>query len=139
MALVRFWQKPGCRGNARQIAALTAAGHHVEVHDLLSHPWTAGELRPFFGGRPVAEWFNRSAPAVKAGEVVPSALDEAAALALLLRAPLLIRRPLLESGGRREAGFDPARIDAWLGLRTAHGALIAAAEGCASPDEPCGR
>jgi len=35
---------------------------------------------------------------------------------LLLAEPLLIRRPLLETKDRREAGFDPIRIHACLGL-----------------------
>lgn len=115
MAKVIFYEKPGCGGNARQKALLAAAGHRLEVHDLLSHPWTAGELKSFFGSRPVAEWFNRSAPRVKSGEVVPEELDEITALAVLLADPLLIRRPLLESGHRRETGFNTALIEAWLG------------------------
>ena len=135
MAHVRFWEKPGCRGNARQRAALVAAGHVLEVHDLLTHPWTPGELRAFLGGRPVPEWFNPSAPRVKSGELDPSGLDEAAALALLVREPLLIRRPLLQSGDRREVGFEPARIDAWIGLRSPSGAPIPAPAACVRSDQ----
>lgn len=134
MARIRFWEKPGCRGNAQQRAALVAAGHELEVLDLLSHPWTRDELRAFLAGRPVTEWFNPSAPRVRSGEVDPGTLDEAAALDVLLRDPLLVRRPLLESGGRREAGFDAARIDAWLGLRRADGSVVQAPDGC--PGEP---
>lgn len=115
MAKVIFYEKPGCGGNARQKALLTAAGHVLEVRDLLTHPWTAEALKSFFGPRPVAEWFNRSAPRVKSGEVVPEVLCEDAALAILLADPLLIRRPLLESADRRETGFDTALISAWLG------------------------
>jgi nitrogenase-associated protein len=133
MAKVRFWEKPGCKGNARQRAALAAAGHEVEALDLLAHPWTAVELSAFLAGHPVADWFNRSAPAVRSGQVVPEALDEARALALLLREPLLIRRPLLQVGDRRLLGFDAARVDAWIGLRGADGALLAAPDGCVHP------
>lgn len=139
MALVQFWEKRGCKGNAAQRAALVAAGHEVEVHDLLAHPWQPAELRAFLGARPVAEWFNPSAPRVKSGELVPAALDEAAALALLLREPILIRRPLLQSGGRLEVGFDRARIDAWLGLREAPGGeVLPAPEGCVGTKGRCG-
>ena len=31
--------------------------------------------------------------------------------------PILIRRPLMKVGGRCEAGFDPERIGAWIGLQ----------------------
>jgi nitrogenase-associated protein len=116
MAHVIFWEKPGCAGNARQKALLLRSGHTLDVRNLLAEPWTEAELRPFFGTRPVSEWFNQSSPRVKSGEVRLGALDEAGALALMLAGPLLIRRPLMESGGRREAGFEPERIAAWIGL-----------------------
>ncbi len=116
MAHVIFWEKPGCAGNARQKALLAASGHTLDVRNLLKEPWQAGELRAFFGARPVAEWFNMSSPKVKSGEVRPAELDEAAALALMLADPLLIRRPLMESGGRRETGFEAELVKAWIGL-----------------------
>jgi nitrogenase-associated protein len=116
MAHVIFWEKPGCAGNARQKALLAASGHTLDVRNLLSEPWEAERLRSFFAARPVAEWFNRSSPRLKSGEVRPEALDEAAALALMLADPLLIRRPLMESGGRREMGFEPERVRARIGL-----------------------
>jgi len=119
MAHVIFWEKPGCAGNARQKALLAASGHTLDVRNLLSEAWTAAGLRAFFGARPVSEWFNGSSPRVKLGEVRPEALDEAAALALMLADPLLIRRPLMQSGGRQEAGFEPERVRAWIGLAEA--------------------
>jgi nitrogenase-associated protein len=118
LAIVQFWEKPGCAGNARQKARLAESGHEVHPRDLRAFPWTAASLRPFFGDRPVAAWFNRTSPRVKSGEVRPEALDEPAALALMLADPLLIRRPLMQVGERREAGFEPALVAAWIGLRT---------------------
>ena len=119
LATILFWEKPGCAGNARQKALLAASGHEVSARDLRAEPWTAGGLRPFFGDRPVAEWFNRNATRVKSGEVRPEALDEAAALSLMLADPLLIRRPLMQVGERREAGFDQTLVAAWIGLHVA--------------------
>ena len=116
MATVIFYEKPGCTSNARQKAMLATAGHHVIARNLLSEPWTADRLRPFFGSRPVAEWFNRAAPRVKSGDIVPEQLDESGALALMLAEPLLIRRPLLQVENRCEAGFEPALVDQWIGL-----------------------
>ncbi len=115
MAKIIFYEKPGCGGNAKQKALLTAAGHELEVRDLLGHPWTESELMRFFGARPVADWFNRSAPRIKNGSLAPERMTAAEAIAAMLADPLLIRRPLLESGDRREAGFDTALIAAWLG------------------------
>jgi nitrogenase-associated protein len=116
MATVLFWEKPGCANNARQKKLLREAGHEVVEHDLLAEPWEAGRLRRFFGNQPVAAWFNGSAPAVKQGLVLPATLSGEQALALMLADPLLVRRPLLQVGERCEAGFDPVKVDAWIGL-----------------------
>ncbi|WP_375512149.1 ArsC/Spx/MgsR family protein [uncultured Nostoc sp.] len=117
MAKVIFYSKPGCKGGTKQKVLLTAAGHEVIPYNLLTEPWTVERLRSFFGDRPVAEWFNLSSPKIKSGEVVPEKVDEQTALMLMLKEPLLIRRPLLEIGDRREVGFDVQKIDAWIGLQ----------------------
>lgn len=117
MAKVVFYEKPGCRGNARQKRLLVASGHEVEARDLLAETWTAGRLRPFFGRRPVTEWFNPSSPRVRSGEIKLGRLTPEAALAMMFEDPLLIRRPLMQVLDRCEAGFDRHRVDAWIGLR----------------------
>jgi nitrogenase-associated protein len=114
MVRIDFFEKPGCGGNAKQKALLLKAGHELVVHDLLTTPWTREELRSYFGERPVSDWFNRSAPRVKAGDIVPEELDEETALSLMLSEPLLIRRPLLRVGERLEVGFEPKRLADWL-------------------------
>jgi nitrogenase-associated protein len=133
MAQVSFWEKPGCGGNARQKARLRASGHEVVEHDLLGEPWTAESLSAFLAGLPVAAWFNRAAPKVKSGEIVPEALAPEAALAALLAEPLLIRRPLMRVGDRRMVGFDETAVDAWIGLRPTEQAV---GEGCPKGDAP---
>ncbi len=116
MAHVIFYEKPGCANNARQKALLTAAGHALELHNLLTEPWTSDRLRDFFGTAPVADWFNRAAPQVKSGEIDPARIDAATALALMLADPILIRRPLIEAAGRKVVGFDTALLAQWIGL-----------------------
>jgi len=115
MANILFYEKPGCTNNARQKQILNAAGHELITRNLLVEAWTAESLRAFFSELPVSEWFNRAAPRVKSGEIIPEQLDAAAALKLMLADPLLIRRPLMECEGQRIAGFDAARVAAWLG------------------------
>ncbi len=117
MATVVFYEKPGCAGNARQKALLVASGHTVEPRNLLTAPWSAATLRPFFGARPVGDWFNRSAPRVKSREIEPEAMEPDVALAMMIAEPLLIRRPLMKVGDRCEAGFDQDLVAAWIGLR----------------------
>jgi nitrogenase-associated protein len=116
MADVIFYEKPGCASNARQKALLVASGHSLEVRDLLSEPWSVSSLRPFFGETPVRDWFNPAAPRVKSGEIDVDKITPQAALVMMIVDPILIRRPLIKVGGRCEAGFDPERIGAWIGL-----------------------
>ena len=114
MHSILFYEKPGCMTNRKQKSLLREAGYELDVRDLLATEWTAEALLAFLGNRPVADWFNRAAPAVKSGEVLPEALDAAQALALLLEQHLLIRRPLIQFGDARLVGFDAAALDALL-------------------------
>lgn len=137
MAHITFYEKSGCGGNARQKALLRAARHTLEVRDLLHWPWTAESLLAFLEPLPVAEWFNRAAPRIKSGEVVPAKLDADAALALLLAEPLLIRRPLMALGEQRMVGFDADRVHAWVGLGENAPASHTPLEGCAAAMGSC--
>jgi nitrogenase-associated protein len=114
VAVVIFYEKPGCGTNARQKQALRAAGHELVVRDLLSAPWTPQALLAFLEPLPVAAWFNPAAPRLRSGEIDPEALNPQAALALLAAEPILIRRPLIEVAGRRYVGFDEAVARALL-------------------------
>jgi len=132
MAIVTFYEKPGCANNARQKQWLRAAGHELIVHDLLQQPWKnqADTLRSFFGTLPVAQWFNGAAPAIKSGRLQPEQLDEQQAIELMIADPLLIRRPLLEVDGQRMAGFEAERIATWLKMAL----FDVAAEACPKAD-----
>ena len=122
------------------------AGHTVVAKDLLAERWTAESLLGFFGSTPVVSWFNAAAPRVKSGEVDPTNIDAATALALMINDSLLIRRPLVEIDGQKCAGFDRAPVTSLLGERND----IADMQGCTrhdlstpcpvpdqSPNDPC--
>jgi hypothetical protein len=113
---VIFYEKPHCATNARQRRLLEAAGHDVLARNLLSEPWTEERLREFFARVPVPEWFNPAGPRIKSGAIDPAALTPEGALTLLLAEPLLIKRPLMEIGDARIAGFDVQRLRELIGL-----------------------
>ncbi|MGJ0426747.1 ArsC/Spx/MgsR family protein [Methylocystis sp.] len=117
MAHVIFYEKPGCAGNARQKALLVASGHEVEARNLLTEPWSMSSLRPYFGAKPVPEWFNASSPRIKSGEIDPDKVTPQQALVMMIVDPALIRRPLMRIGDHCEAGFDSTAVDAWIGLK----------------------
>lgn len=118
MALINFYEKPGCLNNRRQKQLLVEAGHVLIVHDLLGQPWAdkPAMLRSFFRNKPVSDWFNPSAPKIKQGLLNPNTMTELEAIEVMVDEPILIRRPLLDVGGIRIAGFDPVLVDAWIGL-----------------------
>ncbi|MDD4930198.1 MAG: hypothetical protein PHP85_13100 [Gallionella sp.] len=116
MATVIFFEKPGCGNNTRQKLWLASSGHRVLTRDLLRENWSREELRPFFGDMPVTQWFNPSAPDIKSGEVNPADMDADTALSMMIKEPLLIRRPLMKAGDICRAGFDEDAVRAWIGL-----------------------
>ncbi len=116
MSTIHFYEKPGCINNTRQKVLLAAAGHEVIAYNLLTEAWNPERLQQFFGQRPVAEWFNASAPLIKSGDIMPDQLDRTTALQLMVQNPLLIRRPLMQVETRCEVGFDTDVIDRWIGL-----------------------
>jgi nitrogenase-associated protein len=133
MTTIIFYEKPGCGNNTKQKDLLVAAGHEVIARNLLTEAWTAEKLLTFFGQHPVAYWFNRAAPRVKSGEIIPEQLDATTALQLMLQEPLLIRRPLIEAEGHKEIGFDQGLIHTWLGLTPSGSDL----ESCPRSTLPC--
>lgn len=119
MTTIYFYEKPGCVNNTRQKKLLTDAGHLLVVYNLLQHPWSEQQdkLLRFFGQLPVADWFNRSAPAIKNGEVIPEKLTASEAISLMIANPLLIRRPLMEIDGNCFCGFEPELLGNWLDVK----------------------
>ncbi|MBF0447867.1 MAG: hypothetical protein HQL67_06670 [Magnetococcales bacterium] len=116
MATVVFYEKPGCINNLLQRTLLKNSGHVVTVRNILTTQWSADKLRWFCSGIPVNKWFNRSAPQVKSGMIVPAQLSEEQALELMVSNPLLIRRPLMDVSGFPVVGFDLAELDRTIGL-----------------------
>jgi len=121
MAEVIFYEKPGCINNTKQKKLLAEAGHEVDARNLLQTAWSARTLRSYFGDLPVAQWFNRSHPRVKSGEVDIDHLDEESALSLMIDEPLFIRRPLMLIDGQHLVGFDAEQVDALIGLEPIEG------------------
>jgi nitrogenase-associated protein len=110
MATIVFYEKPGCINNHHQKQLLHAAGHTVIARDVLKEPWSADSLHPFLRHYLVSEWFNRAAPQVKSGQIVPEKLRAAEAMRLLVQDPLLIRRPLMQIGTEYFIGFEAQHV-----------------------------
>jgi arsenate reductase len=117
MPTILFYEKPGCATNQLQKELLRVSGFELDVRNLLREPWTLETLRPFFGDKPVHQWFNHSAPAIKYGNIDPFGLSGEQAIELMLSQPILIRRPLIRFGSNAVAGFDNPQILALLAAK----------------------
>ena len=131
MANIVFYAKPGCLTNQRQQVLLRRLGHSVTVRDLLSEPWSPERLYEFLKSRPVSEWFNPAAPAIKLGAVDPDGLDAAAALRLLVADPVLIRARYGNGPGQIRRIRDPGDAGATGHIGAQHGRDHAS---CSRPD-----
>jgi len=116
MAEVLFYEKVGCGNNTKQKQMLEKAEHQVIAKNLLVENWTTETLRPYFGNLPVAQWFNLAAPKIKNKELDPNDFNESSALEIMIKEPLLIRRPLMKVGEEYRVGFDQNTVDEWIGL-----------------------
>jgi len=117
MVALVFYELPECPANQKQKAQLTAAGHSLDLRDIRQETWTADRLLGFFGDSPVESWFNRTHPDIRSKAIDRTALTADQALTLLTSRPDLIRRPLMETADEKFFGFDPAQLDAQIGLK----------------------
>lgn len=108
--MITFYEKPGCAGNARQKKMLMEAGITLVVKDMLSEPWTGEKLMEFFGDSPVTGWFNPFAPQIKSGEIDPGSLTPKQAVGLMVKEPILIKRPLMRYKNVAFVGFDLEKL-----------------------------
>jgi len=116
MATILFYEKPGCQNNIRQKKILELSGHIVEPINLLVHQWTTEELGHFLGEKPIAECFNPAAPAIKSGLINPFEFSKEEALEIMIKEPLLIKRPLLKIGNQCIQGFDTSLLQQMINL-----------------------
>ncbi len=121
MVNVVFYEKPGCINNTKQKKMLVQAGHCVDSRNLLTEQWDKESLLAYFDHLSVTMWFNTSAPDIKSGKIDPSALSEDKALELMIKNPILIRRPLMRVEDECRVGFETRLVDQWIGLEAITG------------------
>ena len=118
---IKFYEKPGCTNNTKQKQMLLESGHEVISISLLTENWTEERLRVFFGNKPVANWFNMAAPDIKSGEIQPETFTEETALKAMIKNPLLIKRPLIETAEGAVSGFDNELVNMLIDNRDTTG------------------
>lgn len=114
---VIFYEKTGCAGNARQKSLLKKHGVELEVRSMLDTPWTKESLAPFFEGLEVEQIINPFAPAIKNGEIKVESLSKEQAVELMMKEPILIKRPLLQINQQHFCGFDIPTLNGVLNIQ----------------------
>jgi nitrogenase-associated protein len=121
MKALTFYEKPECINNRRQRRLLEEQGCILERRNVLNEAWTRQSLAPFFTHHSdITDWFNKSSPRIKSGEIKPHLLSADDALDVMIDDPLLIHRPLIafNMGNKifRCCGFDYTYLNSSLGL-----------------------
>lgn len=119
MAKITFFEKTGCVNNTKQKLILSLAGHEIEAINIVQYEWTKDELIGFFEGMEVKDWFNKNAPGVTSGQVIPEKFTAETAIEAMLIEHLLIRRPLMLIDGEKYVGFDKELLEERIGLSAA--------------------
>jgi nitrogenase-associated protein len=113
---VVFYEKPGCAGNKKQKDLLKTYGVEFEVKSMLDTPWSVESLSSFFDGLEKDKIVNQFAPQVKNGEIIPEKLSKDELISLMIKEPILIKRPLIEVGEEKVCGFDIPKLNKLLNL-----------------------
>lgn len=109
-----FYEKPGCAGNARQKKLLEEHKIAFTTKSMLTAPWTKESLNSFFYGLDIVQIVNETAPKIKSGEINIYKISKDEMIELMLKDPILIKRPLIEVGNHKICGFNIERINELL-------------------------
>ena len=109
-----FYEKTGCSGNAKQKELLKSHNISFSVKSLLDTSWSKETLSEFFKGLETKDIFNPFAPQIRDKEIDISKLSKDEAINLMIKNPILIKRPLLDINGVKICGFDIEKINELL-------------------------
>lgn len=89
-------------------------GAELDERDYAKSALSAVELRDLFADRDPRDFLNPRSPAFKAMGLVGKTLSREQAIALMVKEPNLIKRPIVIAGKQMIAGFDRDRLRAAL-------------------------
>ena len=111
-----FYEKTGCSGNAKQKEVLKNHNISFTVKSLLDEKWTFESLNEFFKGLEVKDIFNPFAPQIKDEKINILNIKKDEAINLMIKEPILIKRPLLDINGIKLCGFNIKQINKLLNV-----------------------
>ena len=111
MKRIRFFWKSTCSTcrDARTFLRKDL-GAELDERDYARVPLNPAELKELFAGRDPRDFLNPRSPAFKAMGLAGKSLTAGQALALMVKEPNLIKRPIVVAGKEMIAGFDRDRL-----------------------------
>ncbi len=115
MQRIRFFWKSTCSTcrDARSFLRKDL-GAELDERDYARVALSADELKELFAGRDPRDFLNPRSPAFKTMGLAGKSLTAGQALALMVKEPNLIKRPIVVAGKEMIAGFDRDRLRAAL-------------------------
>jgi arsenate reductase len=89
-------------------------GAELDERDYAKTALSAAELKDLFADRDPREFLNPRSPAFKAMGLAGKSLTPEQAIALIVKEPNLLKRPIVVAGKQMIAGFDRDRLRAAL-------------------------
>jgi arsenate reductase-like glutaredoxin family protein len=89
-------------------------GAELEERDYAKTALSAAELKDLFADRDPRDFLNPRSPAFKSMGLAGKTLSPEQAIALMVKEPNLIKRPIVVAGKEMIAGFDRDRLRAAL-------------------------
>ena len=86
----------------------------LEERDYFKEPFTEEELKELAGHTPLSQMFARRSPALKNMGLAGQELSDDEMLALMLKEPRLVRRPLVRMEGQLLVGANVKAVEAAL-------------------------
>ncbi len=89
-------------------------GVEIQERDYFKEPFTEQEIRDLAESASISQMFARRSPSLKTMGLADKDLSEAEMLALMLKEPRLVRRPLVRMGGQLLVGANLKAVEAAL-------------------------
>ena len=89
-------------------------GVEIQERDYFKEPFTEQEIRDLAESASISQIFARRSPSLKTMGLADKDLSEAEMLALMLKEPRLVRRPLVRMDGQLLVGANLKAVEAAL-------------------------
>jgi arsenate reductase len=107
---VRIYHNPRCNTSRNTLALLRERGIEPEIVEYLKTPYTAAGLKTLLGQlRMPAKALVRKKEAAALG-VDPVKLSEEALIAVMVKNPIIVERPIVVSGTKAALGRPPQKV-----------------------------